>query len=113
MLRSAFLYLADQQQIFVRSVGEELLPTGSLLGKLDSAPHGRRRLTRAAHCVLDLAGESVHMRPRPGCGRRYITMLDRIHEQKADANVSVKLTAMGLDTPRISDRDHAQILVRA
>ncbi|MGH7485407.1 MAG: proline dehydrogenase family protein, partial [bacterium] len=30
-------------------------------------------------------------------GQAYVNMLDRIYERRADANVSVKLTAMGLD----------------
>jgi proline dehydrogenase len=43
-------------------------------------------------------GESVHNEAEAqAAGEAYVAMLDRIHEQKADANVSVKLTAMGLD----------------
>jgi proline dehydrogenase len=47
---------------------------------------------------LDLLGESVHNEAEArAAGEEYMMMLDRIHERKANANVSVKLTAMGLD----------------
>jgi len=53
---------------------------------------------RGITASLDLLGESVHNEAEArAAGEAYIGMLDRIHEQKADANVSVKLTAMGLD----------------
>jgi proline dehydrogenase len=47
---------------------------------------------------LDLLGESVRNEEEArAAGRDYVRMLDRIHERKLNANVSVKLTAMGLD----------------
>jgi len=47
---------------------------------------------------LDLLGESVHSEDEArAAGREYLHLLDRIHERRLDANVSVKLTAMGLD----------------
>ncbi|MGH9886343.1 MAG: proline dehydrogenase family protein, partial [bacterium] len=47
---------------------------------------------------LDLLGESVtNEKEARATGRAYLEILDRIHQQKLDANVSLKLTAMGLD----------------
>ncbi|MFN2602957.1 MAG: proline dehydrogenase family protein [Gemmatimonadaceae bacterium] len=47
---------------------------------------------------LDLLGESVRNESESReAARQYIRILNRINEKKLDANVSVKLTAMGLD----------------
>jgi proline dehydrogenase len=66
---------------------------------LDSALAAVTRLNaRGITASLDLLGESVHNETEArAAGDSYLKMLDRIHQQKADANVSVKLTAMGLD----------------
>jgi proline dehydrogenase len=103
MLRSALLYLSGQQQIFkfVRNnrlaksfanrfvAGETLHTALAAVARLNA---------RGITASLDLLGESVHNEAEArAAGEAYITMLDRIHEQRADANVSVKLTAMGLD----------------
>jgi proline dehydrogenase len=103
MLRSAFLYLAGQQQIFKFVRNNRLAKSFAnrfVAGEtLDSALTAVARLNaRGITASLDLLGESVHNEAEANvAGEAYITMLDRIHEQKADANVSVKLTAMGLD----------------
>jgi proline dehydrogenase len=103
MLRSALLYLSNQQQIFKfvrhnklaksfanRFVAGETLDTAlAAVAKLNA---------RGITASLDLLGESVHNEAEArAAGQAYVTMLDRIHERKLDANVSVKLTAMGLD----------------
>ena len=103
MLRSALLYLSDQKQIFrfVRNnklaknfanrfvAGETLETALSAVGRLNA---------RGITASLDLLGESVHNEAEArAAGQEYIDMLDRIYERRADANVSVKLTAMGLD----------------
>jgi proline dehydrogenase len=103
MLRSAFLYLAGQQQIFKFVRNNRLAK--SFAGRfvagetLDTALAAVARLNaRGITASLDLLGESVHNEAEAQrAGEAYIAMLDRIHERKADANVSVKLTAMGLD----------------
>ena len=47
---------------------------------------------------LDLLGESVlHVEEAQRACRTYLDLLDRIHSAQANANVSVKLTQMGLD----------------
>jgi proline dehydrogenase len=103
MIRSALLYLSNQGQVFrfVRNnrvakrfanrfvAGETLETALDAVAKLNA---------RGISASLDLLGESVHNEAEArAAGRGYITMLDRIYERKADANVSVKLTAMGLD----------------
>jgi len=103
MLRSAFLYLAGQQQIFKFVRNNRLAKSFAnrfVAGEtVDSALAAVVRLNaRGVTASLDLLGESVHNEAEAkAAGESYIAMLDRIHEQKADANVSVKLTAMGLD----------------
>ena len=103
MLRSALLYLSGQQQIFrfvrnnrlAKSFANRFVAGESL----DTALAAVTRLNaRGITASLDLRGESVHNEAEArAAGHAYVTMLDRIHEQKARANVSVKLTAMGLD----------------
>jgi proline dehydrogenase len=103
MLRSALLYLSDQQQIFkfVRNnrVAKSFANRFVAGETVDTALAAVARLNaRGITASLDLLGESVHNEAEArASGEAYISMLDRIHEQKADANVSVKLTAMGLD----------------
>lgn len=103
MLRSALLYLSGQQQIFrfVRNnklaksfanrfvAGETLETALAAVSRLNSA---------GITASLDLLGESVHNEAEARtAGQAYVNMLDRIYERKLDANVSIKLTAMGLD----------------
>ena len=103
MIRNALLYLSNQNQVF-RFVRNNRLAKGFanrfVAGEtLDTALEAVARLNaRGISASLDLLGESVHNEAEArAAGREYITMLDRIHERKVDANVSVKLTAMGLD----------------
>jgi proline dehydrogenase len=103
MLRSALLYLSSQQQIFRFVRNNKLAKSFAnrfVAGEtLDTALAAVARLNaRNITASLDLLGESVHNEAEArAAGQAYIAMLDRIHERKADANVSVKLTAMGLD----------------
>jgi len=104
MLRSALLYLSDQRQIFkfVRNnrVAKSFANRFVAGETVDTALAAVARLNaRGITASLDLLGESVHNEAEARvAGEAYISMIDRIHAQKADANVSVKLTAMGLDT---------------
>jgi proline dehydrogenase len=103
MLRSALLYLSGQQQIFRFVRNNRLAKSFAnrfVAGEtLDTALAAVARLNaRGITASLDLLGESVHNEAEArAAGDEYVRMLDRIHERKADANVSVKLTAMGLD----------------
>jgi proline dehydrogenase len=103
MLRSVMLYLSEQQQIF-RFVRHNKLAKSManrfVAGEtLESALSAVSRLNaRGITASLDLLGESVHNEAEArAAGESYVNMLDRIYQRKADANVSVKLTAMGLD----------------
>ncbi len=103
MLRSALLYLSEQPQIFkfVRNnrVAKSFANRFVAGESLDSALAAVARLNaRGITASLDLLGESVHNEAEArAAGDAYLRMLDRIHQQRANANVSVKLTAMGLD----------------
>jgi proline dehydrogenase len=103
MLRSALLYLSGQQQIFRFVRNNKLAKSFAnrfVAGEtLESALAAVSRLNTAGITAsLDLLGESVHNEAEArAAGQAYVNMLDRIYERKLDANVSVKLTAMGLD----------------
>jgi proline dehydrogenase len=103
MLRSALLYLSNQQQVFnfvrhntlARKFAERFIAGETLDQVLDSVATLNAKGISAS---LDLLGESVHDESEArAAGREYVAMLDRINERNVDANVSVKLTAMGLD----------------
>ncbi|MEP7065291.1 MAG: proline dehydrogenase family protein [Gemmatimonadota bacterium] len=103
MLRQSLLYLSNQPRIFklVRQNGfAKRFASRFVAGEtLDTALDAVRALNaRKITASLDLLGESVSSEPEArAAGQEYIAMLDRIHQQKLDANVSVKLTQMGLD----------------
>ena len=103
MLRSAFLYLSEQRQIFRFVRNNKLAKSFAnrfVAGEtLETALAAVSRLNAAGITAsLDLLGESVHNEAEArAAGQAYVNMLDRIYERKLDANVSVKLTAMGLD----------------
>jgi proline dehydrogenase len=103
MFRQALLYLSNQKQIF-RFVRNNRLAkrfaARFVAGEtLDDAlravePLNRKGITAS----LDLLGESVHAeREAHAAAREILAMLDRIHERRLQANVSLKLTQMGLD----------------
>jgi proline dehydrogenase len=103
MLRSALLYLSNQPRIFkfVRNnrIAKSFANRFVAGETLDTALAAVARLNgRGISASLDLLGESVHNETEArAAGDAYITMLDRIRERNLNANVSVKLTAMGLD----------------
>ena len=103
MLRSALLYLSNQPQVFkfvrhntlARKFAERFVAGETLEQVLDSVVALNAKGISAS---LDLLGESIHSESEArASGREYLHMLDRIRERGLDANVSVKLTAMGLD----------------
>jgi len=103
MLRSALLYLSNQPRIFKFVRNNKIAKSFAnrfVAGEtLDTALAAVARLNgRGITASLDLLGESVHNEAEArAAGDAYVTMLDRIKERKLNANVSVKLTAMGLD----------------
>jgi proline dehydrogenase len=103
MLRQAFLYLSNQQSIFrfvrnnrfAKRLAQRFVAGETLEEALRAVePLNRKSITAS----LDLLGESVHTeREAQAATREILTMLDRIHERGVQANVSLKLTQMGLD----------------
>ena len=103
MLRSALLYLSNQPRVF-RFVRNNKFAkrfarrfvAGETLEDALRAIQGLN--AKGISASLDLLGESVtNEREARAAGAAYVGMLDRIAERRLDANVSVKLTAMGLD----------------
>jgi proline dehydrogenase len=103
MLRSTLLYLSNQPRVFrfVRNNGlAKKFARRFVAGEtLDDALAAVRSLNAAGITAsLDLLGESVtNEREARAAESAYLRILDRIHDERLDANVSVKLTAMGLD----------------
>ena len=103
MLRSALLYLSNQRQVFdfVRHNGlAKQLASRFVAGEeVEPALDAVRALNgKGITASLDLLGESVtNAAEARATGREYVHLLDRIEERGLDANVSVKLTALGLD----------------
>ena len=103
MLRNTLLYLSNQPQIF-RFVSRNRLARGMarrfVAGEtLEEALATIRELNaKGITATLDLLGESVTNEREARAARdEYLRMLDSIQERGLDANVSLKLTAMGLD----------------
>jgi proline dehydrogenase len=103
MLRNALLYLSSQPKVF-NFVRHNRMAKGFasrfVAGEtLDTALEAVRQLNaKGITATLDLLGESVrNEKEARESARAYIEMLDRIGSAKLDANVSLKLTAMGLD----------------
>ena len=103
MLRSTLLKLSNQPRVFrfvrnnrfakkfaSRFVAGETLPEALAAVKVLNA--------KGITASLDLLGESVNNEKEArSAANDYIQILDSIRQQSLDANVSLKLTAMGLD----------------
>jgi len=103
MLRNTLLYLSDQPKVFsfvrnnrmAKSFASRFVAGETLDTALDAV---KRLNAKGITASLDLLGESVRNEAEArDTARQYIEMLDRIKQRKLDANVSLKLTAMGLD----------------
>ena len=103
MLRAVFLWLSEQPRIFrfVRKnrLARKLASRFVAGETIDEAMSTVRDLDASnLSASLDLLGESVlHAEEAQRACRTYLDLLERIHSAKANANVSVKLTQMGLD----------------
>jgi len=103
MLRSTLLYLSNQKRVFTFVRNNRVakgFATRFVAGEtLDTALAAVRKLNgKGITASLDLLGESVHNEEEArASAREYIEILDRIHTDRLKANVSLKLTAMGLD----------------
>jgi proline dehydrogenase len=103
MLRKTLLYLSNQQRVFSfvrRNRLAKRMASRFVAGEtVEEAMVAVRALNaRGITASLDLLGESVHREEEArATGTAYLDLLDRIQKEKLDANVSLKLTAMGLD----------------
>ena len=103
MLRAAFLWLSEQPRIFGfvrRNRLARKLASRFVAGEtIDEAIPTLRDLNASnLSASLDLLGESVlHAEEAQRACRTYLDLLERSHGAGANANVSVKLTQMGLD----------------
>lgn len=103
MLRAVFLWLSEQPRIFSFVRKNRLarkLASRFVAGEtIDEAMTTVRELNASdLSASLDLLGESVlHAEEAQRACRTYLDLLERIHSARANANVSVKLTQMGLD----------------
>lgn len=103
MLRNTLLYLSRQPQIFhfVRHNGlAKGFASRFVAGEtITSACDAVAELNAAGiSATLDLLGESVTNEAEAReTGRQYLELLDEIHRRGLNANVSVKLTALGQD----------------
>jgi len=103
MLRATFLWLSEQPRIFrfVRKnrLAKKLASRFVAGETVEEAITALRDLNGSSlSASLDLLGESVlHAEEAQRACKTYLEVLERIHTAKANANVSVKLTQMGLD----------------
>ena len=103
MLRNTLLYLSNQPKVFKFVRGNRLAKqfarrfvAGETISEALAAV--RELNAKGITASLDLLGESVNNDAEARAARdEYLKILDRVRESKVDANVSVKLTAMGLD----------------
>ena len=103
MLRSTLLYLSNQPRVFrfvrgnrlAKRFARRFVAGETLADALDAV---RDLNAKGISASLDLLGESVTNEGEArAAGSAYLDTLDRINQRNLDANVSVKLTAMGLD----------------
>ena len=103
MLRNALLYLSNQPRVFTfvrnnrlaKKFARRFVAGETAKEALDAV---RELNERGITASLDLLGESVTNESEAlASGREYVRLLDQIRERNLDANVSLKLTAMGLD----------------
>jgi proline dehydrogenase len=103
MLRKTLLYLSQQQRLFqfvrknrlARGMAARFV-AGETIDDAVKAVHGLN--AKGITASLDLLGESVHNEAEArAASRQYLEILDRINAGQVRANVSLKLTAMGLD----------------
>ncbi len=103
VLRASFLWLADRRWLARVALGTPFLrrmPLRFVAGTtLDQAVTAVRRLNASGmSATLDVLGESVEDRASADrAAAAYVETLERIAAEGLDANVSIKLSQMGLD----------------
>lgn len=120
MLRDTLLYLADNHNLrhFVisnratRGVSRRFVAGEAL----DEAIQATRVLnSKGMHVSLDHLGENVtDAKEATAAAQDFITSLEAIQRNKVDANISIKLTALGLDiSQELCEQNVWRILERA
>lgn len=103
MLRKSLLYLSNQPRIFrfvrnnrlAKRFASRFVAGETIATACDAVAELNRKGITAS---LDLLGESVTNEAEAReTGRQYLELLDEIQRRGLDANVSVKLTALGQD----------------
>lgn len=103
MFRKSLLYLSHQKQIFnfvrhnglAKKFASRFVAGETIATACDAVADLNKKGITAS---LDLLGEAVtNDAEARETGRQYLELLDEIHRRKLDANVSVKLTALGQD----------------
>src|SRR6266513_359594 len=117
MLRAGLLWLSEQSRVFRFIRGNGLarrFAARFVAGEtVDSGVAALKDLNAAGlSASLDLLGESVHNAAEAQAARdTYLETLDRIKGAAADANVSVKLTQMGLDLDEAQCIDNMRAII--
>ena len=120
MLRNALLFLSNRQGIFnfvrhngvAKSFASRFVAGESVTTAIEAV---RRLNAKGITASLDLLGESTTNEQEAYTSQReYLQLLDIIQREKLNANVSVKLTAMGMDiSDELCVRVTREILERA
>lgn len=120
MLRSALLFLSTQQGIFdfvrhngvAKSFASRFVAGESVASALQAV---KALNAKGITASLDLLGESTsNEQDAYAAQREYLELLDLIEREKLNANVSLKLTAMGMDiSDELCVRVTREILERA
>lgn len=120
MLKESMLYLAKQDAIrhFAETnvIGQRVARRFVAGETLDDAVRVAHKLnSRRISASLDHLGENTSdEREASAATNDYVNILDRIHQQGVDANISIKLTALGLDISESLCRDNlTRVLSRA
>ena len=118
MLRAGLLWLSEQPRVFTfvqRNGLARRFAARFVAGEtVDDAVAALKQLNAAGILAsLDLLGEAVGGAPEARAARDvYLQTLDRSHRARADSNVSVKLTQMGLDIDEGLCVDNVRAIVR-
>lgn len=120
MLKDTLLYLAQNQQLrdfVVHNRATRGVSRRFVAGEqLDEAIQATKVLNaRGIQAALDLLGENVSMEAEARAATQdYIAALEGIKQSGVDANVSIKLTALGLDiSQELCEQNVRMILERA
>jgi proline dehydrogenase len=120
VLKDTMLFLAKQEVIrgfFIRNPAARRVARRFVAGEtLEEAIVATKALNeRHISATLDHLGENVSDAVEAeSAARDYITILDCIHAQGAEANCSIKLTALGLDiAPQVCQANLARVLRQA